>query len=270
MNRFNRLINPADFQDPQFVQYIQEASGRRTFPQQRKFWEWGKGFQALKELDYLKRDKRAIGLGTGYEPFAFVLSRSIEHVIRTDYIDQTNPFMRTYGEKIQIKKGERPNFVPATLGYEEDRIGFLNLDATDMRAVADASLDIVYSFSSIEHFGNRRDRPPHGAIKCMQESQRILRRGGICMGATEYQLNPGLHPEFFRQEDFVKEICQSHTMRPIEPFDFELPEAMYDSKYYYPTALKEAFQEKCKMHEHLGVVSGNRVVVSIFFVFIKE
>ena len=270
MNRFNRLIDPADFDDPHFIEYIREASGRATYPRQRKFWEWGKGFQALKELGYLKRDKRAIGLGTGHEPFAFVLSRYIESVIRTDYIDETNPFMKTYAEKMQIKKGQRPEFIPATLVYEEDRIGFLNLDATDMRQIDDESIDIVYSFSSIEHFGNRRDRPPHGAIKCMQESQRILRRGGICMGATEYQLNRGLHPEFFRPEDFDKEICKSHAMRPFESFDFQLSEAMHDSKYYYPLALKQAFGDKGKMHEHLGVVSGDRVVVSIYFVFIKD
>lgn len=270
MDKFNRIINPQDFDDPSFQKYIVQASGNPKYPRHRKYWEWGMGYKLLSELGYLDRGKVAIGLGTGYEPFAFILSNHLEKVIRTDYIDESNPFKDAYAEKINVRPGEYPPFLPKGISYDETRLEFINLDATDMRQLKDESVDIVYSFSSIEHFGNRRENPPHGAIRCMQESQRILKKKGICFGATEYQLTDGLHPEFFRHEDFIREIVESHSMQPVDEFDFSFPDELYNGKYYFSTYLRQAFGSKCKIPPHMGVISGNAIVVSVFFAFIKK
>ena len=267
---YNRVIDPADFKRDDFVQDMKEASGNDSISASRKLWEWGMGLRVLREFGFLERSKTAIGLGTGYEPFAFVLSRYVNHVMRTDYIDKGNPFMNNYADKVRGTDSGVVEFLPPGMESEPERIRFLDLDATNMHQIDDCSVDIVYSFSSIEHFGDRINHPPHGAIECMRESERVLRPGGICIGATELLLNKEMDSQFFRDEDFTREMINSHSMQPVDKFDFTLPDELYHSKYYFNAALRALFKAKEITDPHLGVVVGNAVIVSVFFAFLKK
>lgn len=269
-NRFNRVIRPSDFDSEEFQEHVRIASGRSTFPRHRKFWEWGMGFQALLELGYLDRSNVALGLGVGLEPFPYILSRYLEHVYRTDFINEDNPWMRDYATKIRAESG-KPSFLPKSISCEPDRVSFLNADATDLHQFEDGSIDIVFSFSSIEHFGNRIKSPPHGSARCMQECERVLRPGGVCLGATELLLTDKKHHQFFQKNDFIEEVIRSHNMEPVEDFDFELDPALCNTKYYFPALLRGVFKDQILYQEEImGFIVGDAVVVSIFFVFTKD
>jgi SAM-dependent methyltransferase len=268
VNRFNRVIRPDDFDSEEFMQYARIASGRPNFPRHKKFWEWGKGLQALTELGYLDRNKIAVGLGVGLEPFAYVISKRVQHVYRTDRVDSANPWMKDYAKRVQVESG-KPDFVPAGVEYDAGRVSFLNVDATDLRQFENESVDIVFSFSSIEHFGDRLKSPPHGCIKCMQESERILRPGGVCLGATELLLTRKKHHQFFLKEDFIEEVVNSHGMKPIEPFDFDV-DALQNSKYFFPAILRGVFGDKLLYQDEImGFIVGEAVSASMFYVFNK-
>ena len=268
-NKYNKIVNPLDFESPEFQLYMKKACGREVIPSHRKYWEWGMAYRLMEEYGFLTPGMTTLGLGTGYEPLAFIISEFVDLSIRSDYVSEENNFMKQYGKEV-ANINDRPTFLPKNIYYNPEKVKFIPLDATDMSAIQSESVDVVYSISSIEHFGDRRQSPPHGAIKCMQESERVLKRGGVCIGATELQLTPLLHPEFFRKEDFIAEIIESHSMKPIEAFDFTVPDEMLKSKYYFPTILKSVFEKRGDYHGHMGVVSGNQVVVSIFYAFIKE
>ena len=48
------------------------------------------------------------------------------------------------------------------------------------------SFDVVFSFSSIEHFGGENYS---GALKSLKEMERVLKPGGIAVVTTEYIIN---------------------------------------------------------------------------------
>ncbi len=271
MTKYNRLMRPSDFDSPSFVRDTLAATG---YPQlqnrTRKTWEHGRILHVLNELGYLKEDKTALGLGTLNEPVPYGLSNYLKHVYRTDYFTDGNVWTRGKEDKITAATG-RPAFIPPTMTYRADRVSFLEMDATDMNQFADESVDIVYSVSSIEHFGLRL-KAPHGSIKCMQESQRVLKPGGICLGTTEFLLNDTKHQQFYRRQEFEEEIIHSHSMEAIEPFNYSLDEELYNSEYYFPFVLRDLFKEKHKKYDKYAgfILANGMVVVPIFFAFIKK
>lgn len=261
MNKYNRLIRLSDFDDPDFVACI-KATLACPLELHHKHWEWGMGFKLLRDLGFLSRDKVALGLGCGAEAYPFVLSKYLGKSIRTDYLGDDNKFKT----KLQSWHGPIREYAPKC-EYEKERVSFMDLDATKMSCIESNSIDIIYSFSSIEHFG-LRDRGIHGAVKCMRESQRVLKIGGVCLGTTEFQLDSNSHPEFFRKEDFQREMIDSHSMKPVEPFDFTIPKEICRSEYMLPTMLR-SFPLIKKYRPELGAVAGPCVIVPIFFAFIK-
>ncbi len=267
--KFNRLIRYRDFKDPAILQAMREASGLKRFPMHRKYWEYGMTLYALRELGYLTRERTAVALGCGIEVLPYALSKYLGHVYRTDFLPKENPWSAEYAERIRAADG--PTFLPPKTPHEAGRVSFTEMDATDMRCFKDASVDIVYSISAIEHFGARQSYQAHGAVKCLRESERILKPGGVCLGTTEFQLNDQPHPYWFRREDFENEVIASHGMRPVEPFDYTLTPSLKMSGHYFAYNLQAALGNELKHQKTiLGVVLGANTVVSIAYVFIKD
>jgi len=271
MAKFNRLMRPSDFDSPSFVEDVAAATGYPELQNKtRKTWEHGRILHVLRELGYLQPDKTALGLGTLNEPVPYGLSNYLKHVYRTDYFTDDNVWTKGREKKIAAAKG-RPAFVPETMKYQPDRVSFMEMDATNMKEFGNDSLDIVYSVSSIEHFGLRL-KETHGSIACMQESERVLKPGGICLGTTEFLLNDTKHQQFYRRQEFEEEIINSHNMNAIEPFDYTLDEELYNSEYYFPFVLRDLFKEKHKKFDKYAgfILANGMVVVPIFFAFIKK
>ena len=72
------------------------------------------------------------------------------------------------------------------------------MDATAIDYAA-ASFDLVFSFSSFEHFGSRRAQR-----RCLGEIHRVLRPGGVAVLTTEVILNAwGRHGDYFRLTELL-------------------------------------------------------------------
>ena len=77
-----------------------------------------------------------------------------------------------------------PQYAP--FDYRADRLSFMRMDGRAL-SFPDDEFDVVYSLSSIEHFGGLS-----GASQAMREMARVLKPGGVLVVATEYILSgPG-------------------------------------------------------------------------------
>ncbi len=88
---------------------------------------------------------------------------------------------------------------------------------------ADGRFDVVYSLSSIEHFGGH-DK----AAEAMREMARVLKPGGVACVATEFVMEGGQHGEYFTGDDLHHWIlAASPDLELVEPIDFTPPDQRY-------------------------------------------
>jgi len=80
-------------------------------------------------------------------------------------------------------------------------------------AFSPATFDIVYSLSSIEHFGGIE-----GAVAAVDEMARVLKPGGVLVLATEYCLSGPPHHEAFQPAE-VARLLGRPGLRLVEPLD---------------------------------------------------
>ena len=115
----------------------------------------------------------------------------------------------------------------APFPYREDHLVFLKMDGTAL-AFADGTFDVVYSLSSIEHFGGLE-----GASRAVAEMARVLKPGGVVALATEYLLEGPPHHEAFTPAQ-VRLLLQHPDLALVEPVD----ERVWDRYQYKPIDLR--------------------------------
>ena len=109
----------------------------------------------------------------------------------------------------------------APFPYRRDHLIFMRMDGRRL-AFRDAAFDVVYSLSSIEHFGGMP-----GATETIREMTRVLKPGGVLALATEYVLHGPPHEDTFQPHEFARLIDQP-LLQLVEPVD----EAVY-RRYEY-------------------------------------
>jgi SAM-dependent methyltransferase len=100
----------------------------------------------------------------------------------------------------------------APFAYRRDRLRFLNMDGRAL-SFRDASFDIAYCLSSIEHFGGL-----DGAAAALREMGRVVRPGGIVAVATEYALSGPPHEETFQPHE-LDTLLRQPGLELVEPID---------------------------------------------------
>jgi SAM-dependent methyltransferase len=83
---------------------------------------------------------------------------------------------------------------------------------------ADETFDVVYSLSSIEHFGGHEM-----AAVAMREKARVLKPGGIAAVATELVLEGPGNEELFARDLLDKCVVNASALVPLEAVDDEPP-----------------------------------------------
>ncbi len=85
--------------------------------------------------------------------------------------------------------------------WRPNALKILRQDGTNLRDFGDNSVDLVFCFSSIEHFEPvRKEGTRHeGAMRCMKECSRVLKPKGIMILSTEYMPFGHFHHEFFNE-----------------------------------------------------------------------
>lgn len=152
------------------------AQGRYV---RKKIWETTHLCNGLRVLGLLDGQATGLGVGCGVEPMLYFLARHTARLYATD--------MYGWGwVSAQLDMLHHPSKY-APYAYPADRLTMLQMNATQL-LMPDASVDFVYSVSSIEHFGGLRVALAH-----VREAARILKPGGILAFSTEFVLETGGH-----------------------------------------------------------------------------
>jgi SAM-dependent methyltransferase len=175
--QYVKLCDLPDFEDPRLRERLREIVGPGYSPQEelrRKFWEYAMLGVYLEEVGALREDARALAVAAGHEEPLFWMANRVGRVVATDIYGDGAFADREAAASMLNEPGA---FAPYP--YREDR-----LEVRSMNALAldfpDASFDIVYSLSSIEHFG-----PPAAVARAAREMARVLAPGGHLVIVTE-------------------------------------------------------------------------------------
>ena len=188
----------------------------------RKGWEWTQTIWGLERLNMLQPHHRAVGVGAGRECVIFWLGDHLRQVVATDLYGNEQ-WSRQGGQEADDAVLTNPQaFCPRSI--REDVIEFQTMDGTDLSYYEDATFDISWSLSSIEHFGSHTR-----SGDAVREMARVVRSGGVVVIATELLLLPDQsHAEYFNREEFeVNVLNASPELELIEPMDWALPPPEY-------------------------------------------
>ena len=177
----------------------------------RKYWEYVHSVYGLKQLDCLQPTTKVLALGCGFETPMFYLTNHVEHVFGIDLFEGIDD------PQAALAQPERyANFAV--------RPGHITLRKMDGRHLEfeDNAFDIVYSLSSIEHFGGHE-----AAAQAMREIGRVLKPDGVAVISTELVLNgvqqfgiPNL--SFFLISDLYDYVIRPSGLKIIGNIDFSI------------------------------------------------
>jgi SAM-dependent methyltransferase len=172
--QYVKLCDVSDFEDPAVRARIREiVPGHEPQAEvRRKFWEYAMLTLFLEDVGKLNDETKALSVGAGHEEVLFWLANRLERVVATDI----------YGEGTFVESNETMLTNPgrfAPYPYRADRLDVRRMDGRSLE-FEDASFDVVFSLSSIEHFGSTAD-----VRRASGEMARVLRPGGYAFIVTE-------------------------------------------------------------------------------------
>jgi SAM-dependent methyltransferase len=217
----------------------------------------------MRRFDKLTKKSTAIGIGSGTEPIPFYLANNINHVYATDLYDA-----KDWKKAAPSDFPENPKKY-APFPYNEDALTVLRMNGTKLEFPSE-NFDIAFSFSSIEHFGGKNHS---GALRCLREIERVLKRGGIAVIATEYIINNKEHHEFFNRRTIYSDLINKlEKLQLVEPLDLRLTTNTldtvidYSSAVYWDTSIDDKFK---KTHPLILLRVRDIIVTSVMLVFQK-
>ena len=220
------LANPAKWANPEWMALMSTLVVQPADQQSmhRKGYEFTQLLFGLSRLGFLREDVRVLSVGAGHEAVLYWLANRTQYVVATDmYGGVWQSHGAREGDETVISDPRQY----APFPYREDRLVFLKMDGTSL-AFADGTFDVVYSLSSIEHFGG-----VEGASRAVAEMARVLKPGGVVALATEYLLEGPPHHEAFTPAQ-VRLLLQHPDRALVEPVD----ERVWERYQYKPIDLR--------------------------------
>jgi ubiquinone/menaquinone biosynthesis C-methylase UbiE len=198
--QYVKLCDLADFDDPALLEMIGSILPERAALEhvERKVWEFAMLALFLEEVGRLSEDTEALSVGAGDERILFWLANRIGRVVATDVYGQ--------GKFAGVEAGRSMLEDPAShapFPYREDHLEVMWMDGREL-AFDDASFDVVFSLSSIEHFGS-----PEDIARASREMGRVLKPGGHAVVITECLVR--LHPLDSAPVELAKRIVSLNT-----------------------------------------------------------
>lgn len=180
----------------------------------RKSFEWTHAIYGLERLGSLGPETRVLGVGAGHEWILYYLANRSRITVATDLY--SGDFAEDGAQEAA------PDFLAdpgryAPFPYQRRNLIAVPANGLRLPFRGDA-FDVVYSLSSIEHFGGH-----DAAAAAVREMARVLRPGGIACIATEYVLAGGKHPEFFDREDLHRYVLSVAPLVPVDQLDLTPP-----------------------------------------------
>ncbi|ADK85322.1 Methyltransferase type 11 [Desulfarculus baarsii DSM 2075] len=248
------LVNPRRWLEDGWRAYQREMTiiPMSLSDMHRKGWEWTQTIYGLDLLGALGPERRCLGVGAGHEPVAYWLANKTGEVIATDLYEGSWAVDGSReGDPTVLDDPKKY----APFPYREDRLRFMRMDGTKLD-FPDESFDVVFSISSIEHFGGHE-----ASARSMAEIGRVLKPGGVAAIATECIVNDSNHQEFFRIEELERYIVAPSGLKLIQKPTFRLPRKAIER----PTIMPDE-----QTHTpHMALKAGNVVYTSVLFFFQK-
>lgn len=244
-----KLCDLADFAHPDLLAVLgrvfpheQERFGA-SFPRRaeyRKHWEVAMAVRAFEAGGVLRPDAEVLGVGAGGEPTIFHLTNHVRRVFATDlylgeggWKDQAPPLMMS----------DPGRFWPGP--WRPRRLVVQHMNALTL-LYDDATLDGVFSSSSLEHFGT-----PADIRRAVAEMNRVLRPGGVMSVSTEFKLSgpgaglPGVH--LFTAAELTDWIVNAGDWEQLSPLDLTLPPARLTEAVNFAEACQDV-EKHCRAH----------------------
>ena len=246
------LVNPRKWLDTEWrrIQASLRIVSLSFQGMHRKTFEWVQTLFGCSRLERLGDGKRFLGVGCGHEPIVYWLSNHSQEMVATDLYD--GDWARKEGDPTVLEN----NSSYAPFEFNPEKLKFLKMNGMNL-LFEDNSFDVVFSISSIEHFGGHKE-----AARAVWEMARVLKHGGLLVIATEVILNQKSHAEFFRFEELIDYIIEPSGMKLIQAPVFELPRFALE----HPSLLPD---EKDKT-PHLVCIKRGVLFTSVILFLIKE
>jgi SAM-dependent methyltransferase len=245
--QYVKLCDLADFDDPDVRARIHEIVPGLEPPADlhRKYWEYATLTLFLEDVGLLDDDTDVLSVGAGHEEVLYWLCNHVRRVAATDIYGEGG-FADREADRSMLT--DPSAFAPYP--YREDRLDVRKMDARALE-FADESFDVVFSLSSIEHFGS-----PADIARASREIGRVLKPGGYAFIVTEcftgsHPLNSklvqtgirivtlGRHCEkatpwrrsidVFTPKELLSRIVRPSGLRLVQPVDLTLSAPTHDN-----------------------------------------
>lgn len=174
--QYVKLCDVRDFDDPRFLDAVRSLLPERE-PRalvERKVWEFAMLVLFMTETGLLHEGTEALSVGAGNERILFWLANRIGRIVATDIYGKGH---FADGEAI-ISMLDNPA-AHAPFPYRQDRLDVQWMDARQL-SFDDEAFDLVFSISSVEHFGSKRD-----IATAVSEMARVVKPGGYAVIVTD-------------------------------------------------------------------------------------
>jgi SAM-dependent methyltransferase len=171
-----KLCDVRDFDDPALRAMLRDiVPGHEPEEElRRKFWEYAMLGLYLDEVGALSEDTEVLAVAAGHEEPLFWLANRVGRVVATDIYGEGGFAYREADDSMLTNPAA---FAP--YAYRQDRLEVHSMNALGLD-LASNSFDVVYSLSSIEHFGT-----PADIRRGAREMARVVRPGGHLVIVTE-------------------------------------------------------------------------------------
>jgi SAM-dependent methyltransferase len=173
--QYVKLCDPRDFDEPLRERIGSILPGLAPGTEvHRKHWEYALLTLFLEEVGRLDEQTEVLSVGAGHEEVLYWLANRVRRIVATDIYGEGE-----FAEQEAVASMLTDPGAFAPYSYREDRLHVRSMDARKLD-FPDASFDVVFSLSSIEHFGSSVD-----IATAARELGRVLRPGGYAFVVTE-------------------------------------------------------------------------------------
>ncbi|HEY8865864.1 MAG TPA: class I SAM-dependent methyltransferase [Solirubrobacteraceae bacterium] len=174
--QYCKLCDVRDFEDVELIAAVRDLVPERDALAyiERKVWEFAMVMLFLRDVERLHDGTAALSVGAGNERILFWLANRIGRVVATDIYGEGD-----FGEREAEGSMLTDPGAHAPGPYRSDRLEVMWMDGRRLD-FEDETFDVVFTVSSIEHFGS-----PADIRAAAREIGRVLKPGGHAVVITE-------------------------------------------------------------------------------------
>jgi SAM-dependent methyltransferase len=251
------LANPAKWDNPEWLDILRSLGlSDDKVSMHRKPYEFTQLLYGCRRLGALGEETSVVSVGAGHEKVLYWLANHFGHVVATDMYEGV--WQSAQGREGDPGVMHRPEDY-APFPFRRNHLTFMKMDGRRL-AFRDATFDVAYSLSSIEHFGGMS-----GAVETMRDMTRVLKPGGILALATEYVLDGPSHEETFQPAE-LDELIDQPGLELVESIDV----GVYDRYDCAAVDLQRNPYQSPHMVVRLGDTVFTTVMVFLRRVYIRD